>query len=75
MQFEHYLTALYTKAGERADVPGIAAERRDAGSWGLNYRSARREDGECIAGVGVLLLLRETVSCAAAFAIAALSTH
>jgi hypothetical protein len=27
----------------------FAAARRDAGSWGLNYCSARREDGECIA--------------------------
>ena len=27
----------------------FAAERRSAGSWGLNYLSARRADGECIA--------------------------
>jgi hypothetical protein len=27
----------------------FAVERRAAGSWGLNYRSARREGGECIA--------------------------
>lgn len=27
----------------------FAAERRAAGSWGLNYLSARREGGECIA--------------------------
>lgn len=27
----------------------FAAERRSGGAWGLNYRSARREAGECIA--------------------------